>query len=59
MGRYGVENSLMHTNGDNVIIGANSIVTHDIPSNSMAVGAPAKVVKQIQESVYTDTKKEQ
>jgi len=31
----------MHTNGDNVIIGANSIVTHDIPSNSMAAGAPA------------------
>lgn len=35
------------TIGDNVIIGAGSIVTHDIPSNSMAVGAPAKVVKQI------------
>ena len=47
------------TIGDNAIIGAGSIVTHDIPSNSMAVGAPAKVVKQIQESVYTDTKKEQ
>ena len=47
------------TIGDNVIIGAGSIVTHNIPSNSMAVGAPAKVVKQIQESVYTDTKKEQ
>lgn len=47
------------TIGDNVIIGAGSIVTHDIPSNSMAAGAPAKVVKQIQESVYTDTKKEQ
>ena len=37
----------MHTNGDNVIIGDNSIVTHDIPSNSMAAGAPAKVIKQI------------
>ena len=35
------------TIGDNVIIGANSIVTHDIPSNSMAAGAPAKVIKQI------------
>ncbi len=35
------------TIGDNVIIGAGSIVTHDIPSNSMAVGAPVKVVKQI------------
>ena len=35
------------TIGDNVIIGAGSIVTHDIPSNSMAAGAPAKVVKTI------------
>lgn len=35
------------TIGDNVIIGAGSIVTHDIPSNSMAAGAPAKVVKEI------------
>ena len=35
------------TIGDNVIIGAGSIVTHDIPSNSMAAGAPAKVVKMI------------
>ncbi len=35
------------TIGDNVIIGAGSIVTHDIPSNSMAAGAPAKIVKQI------------
>lgn len=28
--------------GDNVIIGANSVVTHDIPSNSVAYGVPAK-----------------
>lgn len=35
------------TIGDNVIIGAGSIITHDIPSNSMAAGAPAKVVKKI------------
>lgn len=33
--------------GDNVIIGANSVVTKDIPSNSMAAGVPAKVIKQI------------
>ena len=31
--------------GDNVIIGANSVVTKDIPSNSMAAGVPAKVIK--------------
>lgn len=35
--------------GDNVIIGANSVVTRDIPSNSIAVGVPAKVVKQLPE----------
>ena len=35
------------TIGDNVIIGAGSIVTHDIPSNSMAAGMPAKVVRQL------------
>lgn len=31
--------------GDNVIIAANSLVTHDIPSNSLAAGSPARVVK--------------
>ena len=35
------------TIGDNVIVGAGSIVTHDLPSNSMVAGAPAKVVKQL------------
>lgn len=35
------------TIGDNVIIGAGSIVTHDIPSNSMATGVPAKTIKYI------------
>ena len=33
--------------GDNVIIGANSVVTKDIPSNSMAAGNPAKVLKTV------------
>lgn len=37
------------TIGDNVIIGAGSIVTHDIPSNCMAVGMPGKVVKSLNE----------
>lgn len=35
------------TIGDNVIVGANSVVTHDIPSNCIAVGMPAKVVRQL------------
>lgn len=34
------------TIGDNSIIGANSVVTKSIPANSIAVGNPAKVIKQ-------------
>ena len=35
------------TIGDNVIIGAGSIVTHDIPSNCMAAGVPARIVNKL------------
>lgn len=35
--------------GDNVIIGYGSIVTKSIPANSVAVGAPAKVICTIDE----------
>ena len=35
------------TIGDNVVIGAGSVVTKDIPSNSVAVGNPCKVIKNI------------
>ena len=31
--------------GDNAVIGAGAVVVHDIPSNSVAVGVPAKVVR--------------
>lgn len=31
--------------GDNVVIGSGSVVTKDIPSNSVAAGVPAKVIK--------------
>lgn len=37
------------TIGDNCIIGAGAIVTKDIPSNSVAVGIPAKVIETIEE----------
>jgi serine O-acetyltransferase len=33
------------TIGDNVSIGANSVVLDDIPSNSVVVGIPGKVIK--------------
>lgn len=35
--------------GDNVVIGSGSIVTKDIPANSLAVGNPCKVMRQITE----------
>lgn len=35
--------------GDNVIIGAGSIVTRDIPSNTVAVGVPCKPIETIDE----------
>lgn len=34
------------TIGEGSIIGSQSTVTHDIPANSIAVGSPARVVKQ-------------
>ena len=37
------------TIGDNVVIGAGSIVTRDLPSNVVAVGNPARVMRQIGE----------
>jgi len=33
--------------GDNSVVGANAVVTHDIPPYSIAVGIPAKVIKQL------------
>lgn len=32
--------------GDGVVIGANAVVTHDIPAYSVAAGVPAKVIRQ-------------
>jgi serine O-acetyltransferase len=32
------------TIGNNVAIGANAVVTHDVPDNSVVVGIPAKVI---------------
>jgi acetyltransferase-like isoleucine patch superfamily enzyme len=33
------------TIGDNAIIGANSVVTRDIPANAVAAGSPARVIR--------------
>ena len=37
------------TIGDNVVIGAGSIVTRDIPSNVVAVGNPCRVLREVGE----------
>lgn len=37
------------TIGDNSIIGANAVVIKDIPKDSVAVGVPAKVAKEVDE----------
>lgn len=31
--------------GDNVSIGANAVVTHDIPNNAVVTGVPARIIK--------------
>jgi serine O-acetyltransferase len=33
------------TLGDNSIIGANAVVIHDVPANSIAAGVPARIIK--------------
>lgn len=38
------------TIGSNVVIGAGSVVTHDIPDNAVAVGNPARVIRYIDNS---------
>ena len=36
------------TVGERCVIGSNSVVTHDLPSHSLAAGAPARVLKRIE-----------
>lgn len=38
------------TIGDNVVIGSGSVVTKDIPENSVAVGNPCKVIHEVTET---------
>ena len=35
------------TIGDNVVVGAGAVVTRDIPSNSLAMGVPARVARRL------------
>ena len=51
------------TIGENSVIGAGAVVTKDIPANSIAVGNPARVLREINERdmeyYYKDRKIEQ
>ena len=38
------------TIGDNCVIGAGSVVTHDSPANSFAAGVPCKVIRKLTEA---------
>ena len=46
--------------GENTVIGAGSVVIHDIPANRVAVGNPCKVIREIGEhdKIYYDKDKE-
>ena len=45
------------TIGDNVVVGAGSIINRDIPSNCIAAGNPAKVVKENSPPALSEVKK--
>ena len=43
--------------GDNVIVGANAVVVHDVPSDSIVVGNPARVlprIRNMEEYLYSE-----
>ena len=46
------------TIGDGCVIGAGSVVTRDIPANSLAVGNPCIVIRKISEKDSVRYKKE-
>lgn len=44
------------TIGNNVIIGAGAVVTKSIPDNSVVVGNPGKIIRQINENDFNEIK---
>ncbi|MHA1820016.1 MAG: DapH/DapD/GlmU-related protein [Promethearchaeota archaeon] len=40
--------------GENSLIGAGSVVTKDVPSNSVVAGNPAKIIKDVHDLTYPD-----
>ena len=41
--------------GDNAVIGANAVVTKDIPANAVAVGVPAKIISNDSSKCFNET----
>ena len=38
------------TIGENAIVGAGSVVTHDVPQNSVVIGNPARVIRELEKN---------
>ena len=38
--------------GNNVVVGANAVVTHDVPDNAVVAGVPARIVSMKGEELY-------
>ena len=43
------------TIGENAIVGAGSVVTHDVPDNAVVVGNPARFLRWVNESMVIQT----
>ncbi len=42
------------TIGDNTVVGAGSVVTRDLPANVIAVGSPAKILRELPPDVAVE-----
>ena len=43
--------------GDNVAVGANCVVTHDVPENGVVVGVPGRIISYEGSQGYINSKK--